>query len=216
MTLLRWEGWTRWPTEVSSNPYHSVILWNREWRGCCCSGAIWVQASLPWKAGGRHTAPRCFPMPAARGLPCPGMALPDLLQVSFGGACRAWRASRKEDRPPPPAFSPASGGTISVASLKGDAADFQWPVQNVYKMQTHFFCFASLPKIHIALDFRWIILDSRNVWAVNSLHYCICWFNKYNALFLMTFSCCSRSSLCRPPPSLVLPYKPALCCVSTF
>jgi len=21
------EGWTRWPTEVPSNPYHSVILW---------------------------------------------------------------------------------------------------------------------------------------------------------------------------------------------
>ena len=27
MTLLRQEGWTRWPTEVLSNPYHSVILW---------------------------------------------------------------------------------------------------------------------------------------------------------------------------------------------
>ena len=25
--LLRQEGWTRWPTEVPSNPYHSVILW---------------------------------------------------------------------------------------------------------------------------------------------------------------------------------------------
>jgi len=25
----RWgsQGWTRWPTEVPSNPYHSVILW---------------------------------------------------------------------------------------------------------------------------------------------------------------------------------------------
>ena len=27
VTLLRQEGWTRWPTEVPSNPYHSVILW---------------------------------------------------------------------------------------------------------------------------------------------------------------------------------------------
>ena len=27
MTLLRQAGWTRWPTEVPSNPYHSVILW---------------------------------------------------------------------------------------------------------------------------------------------------------------------------------------------
>jgi len=26
VTLLRQEGWTRWPTEVPSNPYHSVIL----------------------------------------------------------------------------------------------------------------------------------------------------------------------------------------------
>ena len=27
MTLLRRGGWTRWPTEVPSNPYYSVILW---------------------------------------------------------------------------------------------------------------------------------------------------------------------------------------------
>ena len=27
MTLLRQGGWTRWPTEVPSKPYHSVILW---------------------------------------------------------------------------------------------------------------------------------------------------------------------------------------------
>ena len=26
-TLLWQGGWTRWPTEVPSNPYHSVILW---------------------------------------------------------------------------------------------------------------------------------------------------------------------------------------------
>ena len=26
VTLLRQEGWTRWPSEVPSNPYHSVIL----------------------------------------------------------------------------------------------------------------------------------------------------------------------------------------------
>ena len=31
MTLLRQGGWTRWPTEVPSNPYHSVILW-RFWK----------------------------------------------------------------------------------------------------------------------------------------------------------------------------------------
>ena len=27
LTLLWQEGWTRWPTEVPSNPYYSVILW---------------------------------------------------------------------------------------------------------------------------------------------------------------------------------------------
>ena len=27
MTLLWQEGWISWPTEVTSNPYHSVILW---------------------------------------------------------------------------------------------------------------------------------------------------------------------------------------------
>ena len=27
VTLLQQEGWTRWPTEVPSNPDHSVILW---------------------------------------------------------------------------------------------------------------------------------------------------------------------------------------------
>ena len=27
MTLLQQEGWTRWPTEVPSGPYYSVILW---------------------------------------------------------------------------------------------------------------------------------------------------------------------------------------------
>ena len=25
--LLQQEGWTRWPAEVPSNPYYSVILW---------------------------------------------------------------------------------------------------------------------------------------------------------------------------------------------
>ena len=44
MTLLQWEGWTRWPTEVPSNPYHSVILWKRrggkipERAGCSALG----------------------------------------------------------------------------------------------------------------------------------------------------------------------------------
>ena len=28
VTLLWQGGWTRWPTEVPSNPYHSVILWS--------------------------------------------------------------------------------------------------------------------------------------------------------------------------------------------
>ena len=36
MTLLRQEGWTRWPTEVPSNPYHSVILWQGEGWGTQC------------------------------------------------------------------------------------------------------------------------------------------------------------------------------------
>ena len=30
--FLRQEGWTRWSTEVPSNPYHSVILWFCDWR----------------------------------------------------------------------------------------------------------------------------------------------------------------------------------------
>ena len=35
MTLLQQEGWTRWPTEVPSNPYHSVILWTgKYWHPC--------------------------------------------------------------------------------------------------------------------------------------------------------------------------------------
>jgi len=37
MALLRQEGWTRWPTEVPSNPYHSMILWFCEWQS-------WYQA----------------------------------------------------------------------------------------------------------------------------------------------------------------------------
>ena len=42
MTLLRQEGWTRWPTEVPSNSEHSVILWFCE---------AWSQASvLGWTA----------------------------------------------------------------------------------------------------------------------------------------------------------------------
>ena len=40
VTLLRQEGRTRWPTEVPSNPHHSVILWtNNSWEAhkhpCC-------------------------------------------------------------------------------------------------------------------------------------------------------------------------------------
>jgi len=31
VTLLRQGGWTRWPTEVPSNPYYSVILWLSGW-----------------------------------------------------------------------------------------------------------------------------------------------------------------------------------------
>ena len=34
--LLRHGGWTRWPTEVSSNPYHSVILWLPWIQQYCC------------------------------------------------------------------------------------------------------------------------------------------------------------------------------------
>ena len=40
MTLLQQEGWTRWPTEVPSNPYHSVILW------FCDSVILWFCSSL--------------------------------------------------------------------------------------------------------------------------------------------------------------------------
>ena len=57
-TLLRQEGWTRWPTEVPSKPYHSVILWQRVclkfhspappdresdiWRVPACPCFLWV------------------------------------------------------------------------------------------------------------------------------------------------------------------------------
>ena len=37
----RQEGWTRWPTEVPSNPYHSVILW------FCDSVILWF-CSYKW------------------------------------------------------------------------------------------------------------------------------------------------------------------------
>jgi len=43
VTLLRQWGWTRWPTEVSSNPYNSVILWFCEHEiliSFCCVSSI--------------------------------------------------------------------------------------------------------------------------------------------------------------------------------
>ena len=48
MTLLRQEGWTRWPTEVPSNPEHSVILWFCE-VGLCASSwsGVEVLGGLP-------------------------------------------------------------------------------------------------------------------------------------------------------------------------
>jgi len=44
VTLLRQEGWTRWPTEVPSNPYHSVILWYCE--------SNWALAQVAQTGGG--------------------------------------------------------------------------------------------------------------------------------------------------------------------
>ena len=45
------EGWTRWPTEVPSNPEHSVILW------FCDSVILWFSSSLraeePFQPGER-------------------------------------------------------------------------------------------------------------------------------------------------------------------
>ena len=47
MTLLRQEGWTRWPTEVPSNPYYSVILWF-----CDLAQSLRAKASEFWQACG--------------------------------------------------------------------------------------------------------------------------------------------------------------------
>ena len=40
VTLLRQEGWTKWPTEVPSNPCHSVILWKCQSKGFA-QGGVW-------------------------------------------------------------------------------------------------------------------------------------------------------------------------------
>ena len=50
MTLLRQGGWTRWPTEVPSNPYYSVILW---------SVILWKRApeERPSSTGGGYQDP---------------------------------------------------------------------------------------------------------------------------------------------------------------
>ena len=45
MTLLRQGDWTRWPTEVPSNPYYSVILW------FCDSVILWFCDGFKLKDG---------------------------------------------------------------------------------------------------------------------------------------------------------------------
>jgi len=54
VTLLQQEGWTRWPTEVPSNPDHSVILLSltfllpphssslKKYPSCTCKLALWT------------------------------------------------------------------------------------------------------------------------------------------------------------------------------
>ena len=65
-TLLRQEGWTRWPTEVPSNPYYSVWFCDSVWRkvkpGSVCAG--WGGAELPsreWGCPGASPAGCCQP-----------------------------------------------------------------------------------------------------------------------------------------------------------
>ena len=43
VTLLQQEGWTRWPTEVPSNPYYSVILFSAS--RFCGAGAVLTQSA---------------------------------------------------------------------------------------------------------------------------------------------------------------------------
>lgn len=88
----------------------------------------------------------------------------------------------------PLAFSPACGGTVSVAPPK----NFNGWYRMCRRCKIHLFCFASLTKIHTALQVRWIVLDSLTVLAANLLHYYICWSNKYKTLVLVRFSRCSR------------------------
>ena len=59
-------GWTRWPTEVPSNPYHSVILW-------FCDTKLYSQAHL--LAWAQHQADTAF-----------GLELPSPQQCLAGAA----------------------------------------------------------------------------------------------------------------------------------
>lgn len=80
-------------------------------------------------------------------------------------------------------------------------------LQNVWKVKMCLLYFASLSKIPITLEFREIILDPLNVWEANLLPYCIYW---YKTLFLIIFSWCSMSSLCKSG-SFILQTRSLLC-----
>jgi len=91
VTLLRQEGWTRWPTEVPSNPDHSVILWSNNsenkiekniwhvtgWQGKKSSWTTVVLQLLKWaslsslwilvlSAPGQHIRTTQFPKPGPK------------------------------------------------------------------------------------------------------------------------------------------------------
>jgi len=53
VTLLRQGGWTGWPTEVPSNPEHSVILWRELGKArCSCARYFWwvLHRDEPWES----------------------------------------------------------------------------------------------------------------------------------------------------------------------
>lgn len=86
---------------------------------------------------------------------------------------------------------------------------FLWYLQRISMADTEcvedakYICFVLLHCLKFISQFRWIVLDFLTVLAANLLHYYICWSNKYKTLVLVTFSCCSRSSLCRSSVSFV-------------
>jgi len=61
VTLLRQGGWTRWPTEVPSNPYYSVILWFCDSVSECMQFHCGGQEQAKYKISFPREKQDCFP-----------------------------------------------------------------------------------------------------------------------------------------------------------